>query len=116
MNPDQEYQQTIDEQRTYLLGLQEKFNEICESAKVEAQEKLDTLAEGDKEAQQEILVAQKKKLEEALAELKAGVRDSTKVTMKKLEQIITKKEVGELQHIEEEIERLAPTSESLKTM
>ncbi|PIQ78302.1 hypothetical protein COV82_01230, partial [Candidatus Peregrinibacteria bacterium CG11_big_fil_rev_8_21_14_0_20_46_8] len=97
----------------HLLQLQDAFNKACETAKTEAKQKMAKIPEADKEAQQAVLIEQKKKLEEALATLKTAVRESTKNTMHKLEGIVMQKEVSEISRIEMEIEKLAPSVEQL---
>lgn len=106
MTLDERYQQTIDEQRAYLQKLQEDFNGACEAAKTKAQEKLKTIPETDKEAREAVLKEQKTELEAALHTLKTEVDHSTRMTMKKLEEIIREKEKEILADLEKQMAAL----------
>lgn len=106
MTLDQEYQQTIDDQRAYLLKLQDDFNKKCEDAKTRAQAKLKQIPEGDKEGREKVLKDQKAELEAALTMLKNEVDHSTKATMRKLEEIVRKKEVQILAGLEDQLSKL----------
>lgn len=106
MTLDEQYQKTIDDQRSYLLKLQDDFNKKCDSAKVAAQKRLKEIPTADKEAREEVLKGQKAELEEALHVLRMEVDHSTKETMKKLEEIVTKKEQDILADLEKEIAAL----------
>lgn len=106
MTLDEQYQKTIDDQRAYLMKLQEDFNKACDSAKVKAQEKLKQIPETDKEAKEQVLKDQKVELEEALRILKTEVNNSTRLTMKQLEEIIREKEKTVLADLEKQIAEL----------
>lgn len=106
MTLDEQYQKTIDDQRAYLLKLQDSFNEACDNAKAKAQERLKTLPAEDKEAREEVLQSQKGELEEALHTLKSEVGHSTRATMKSLEAVVREKEKQVLGELEREIEAL----------
>lgn len=106
MTLDEQYQKTIDDQRTHLLKLQDDFNKACDSAKVRAQEKLKNIPQENKEARETVLREQKTELEEALHYLKTEVDHSTRQTMKRLEEIVTQKEKQILSKLEEEIASL----------
>ncbi len=103
---DDQYQKVIDDQRSHLLEMQKNFNDLCESEKKKAQEKLATLSKEDKEGRQAVLEEQKKVLDEALARLKADVAESTRHTMHDLEGIIRQKEVLVLKDLERQLAAL----------
>lgn len=106
MTLDEEYQKTIDDQRTYLLKLQEDFNKACEVSKVKAKEALKKVPKDDKEAREAVLQAQKAELDEALMVLKQEVDKSTRETMKKLEGIMRQKEELVLKDLENQLASL----------
>lgn len=106
MTLDEQYQQAIDDQRAYLQKLQEDFNRVCETAKTKAQEKLKTIPETDKEAREAVLKEQKTELEAALHTLKTEVDHSTRMTMKKLEEVIREKEKEVLSDLEKQMAEL----------
>lgn len=106
MTLDEQYQQIIDDQRTYLLKLQDDFNKKCDEAKVRAQEKLKKVPEDNKEGREAVLKEQKEELEEALHILKSEVDHSTRGTMKKLEEIVRQKEQQVLSDLEAQIAKL----------
>lgn len=106
MTLDEEYQKTIDDQRAYLLKLQDDFNKACEAAKTKAQEKLKGVPEENKEAREAILNEEKTELEQALHILKVEVDRSTKETMRNLEAIIRKKETAILADLEKQLAAL----------
>lgn len=106
MTLDEQYQKAIDDQRTYLLKIQDEFNASCDSAKTKAQEKLKTIQPEDKEAREEVLKEQKEALEEALRVLKNEVDHSTRMTMQKLELIITEKEKTIISDLEKQMAAL----------
>lgn len=106
MTLDEQYQKTIDDQRTYLLKLQDDFNKACEGAKTKAQEKLKEVPEENKEAREAILNEEKTELEQALHILKVEVDRSTKETMRNLEAIIRKKEAVILADLEKQLAAL----------
>lgn len=89
---DQLYQQTIDDQRAYLMKLQDDFNKKCDEAKEKTEAKLKEIPEDKKEEREAILMIQKQELEEALHTLKEEIDQSTRQTMKKLESIVHQKE------------------------
>ena len=49
MTLDEQYQGIIDDQRSHLLGMQKEFNDLCESEKKKAQDKLAQLPKEDRE-------------------------------------------------------------------
>lgn len=106
MTLDEQYQKIIDDQRTYLLKLQDDFNKKCDEAKTKAQEKLKGIPEDNKEAREGVLQAQKEELEEALHVLKSEVDHSTRMTMKQLEEVVRKKEESVLSDLEKQIQAL----------
>ncbi|MFA6521638.1 MAG: hypothetical protein WCT53_04615 [Candidatus Gracilibacteria bacterium] len=106
MTLDEQYQQTIDDQRTHLMQMQEDFNKVCDAAKVKAQEKLKQIPEDKKEERETVLKEQKATLEEALHKLKTDVDQSTKATMKKLEVIVSEKEKQILSDLETQMANL----------
>ncbi len=106
MTLDEQYQKVIDDQRSHLLGMQKNFNELCESEKKKAQDKLAVLPKEDREGRQAVLEEQKKVLDEALASLKADVAESTRHTMHGLEAIIRQKESLVLKDLERQLAAL----------
>lgn len=106
MTLDEQYQKTIDDQRAYLLKLQEDFNKACDAAKAKAEAKLKEIPETDKESKEEVLKQQKSELEEALHILKTEVDHSTRDTMKKLEIIVREKEKAVLSELEQQLANL----------
>lgn len=106
MDLDALYQKTIDDQRAHLLELQEVFNKACDSAKEVAQEKLKKLTPDDKAGREEILKEQKETLETALRQLKEDIGESTRSTMKKLEEIMRHKEEKILADLEKQLASL----------
>jgi len=100
------YRETIDQQRSHLLGLQETFNKRCESAKVVAQEKLKALAPEDNEGKKTILQEQKATLEALLKELKHAIDESTRTVMKRLEEINVEREKKIIADLEKQLATL----------
>lgn len=103
---DEQYQKTIDDQRTNLMALQAGFNKVCDDAKAQAEEKLKTVPPEDKEGRESVLKEQKDVLEVALRDLKIAVDNSTRETMKQLEIIMTEKEKTILADLEKQIASL----------
>lgn len=103
---EQEYQQIVDAQREYLLGLQKKFHEQCEAAKKTAQDKIAALPNEDKLARETILREEKVVLDNALKDLKAAIAVSSKETMKKLEVVVRKQEEETIANLEKELAAL----------
>ena len=106
MTLDEQYQKVIDDQRTYLLKLQDDFNKACDEAKKRAQEKLKGIPDTDKEAREQVLKDQKAELEEALHTLKTEVDHSTRETMRKLEAVVHEKEKQILADLERQMASL----------
>lgn len=106
MTLDEEYQKTIDDQRTHLFKLQENFNKKCDEFKVKAEEKLKAIPSENKEAKEAVLKAQKTEIENALTDLKNEVDRSTRETMRKLEEIVRRKEAQILSRLEQQIANL----------
>ncbi|MBI5413321.1 hypothetical protein HZA42_03180 [Candidatus Peregrinibacteria bacterium] len=106
MTLDEQYQKTIDDQRTNLMILQAAFNKVCDNAKAQAEEKLKTVPQEDKEGREAVLKEQKDILEAALRDLKIAVDTSTRETMKKLEIIMTEKEKAILADLEKQMASL----------
>ena len=106
MTLDEQYQKTIDDQRTFLLKLQDDFNKACDNAKNVAQEKIKSLPKDDKAGREAALQEQKTALDEALHILKTEVDHSTRETMRKLEEVVRKKEELLLGNLEKEMEAL----------
>lgn len=100
------YQQTIDEQRTHLSNLQVEFNKKCDDIKKRAADKMAQVPKDDKEAKQAVLMEQKQELEEALRWLRIEVNESTKKTMRKLEEIQKQREQKILGELEKQIAAL----------
>ncbi len=106
MTLDEQYQGIIDDQRSHLLGMQKEFNDLCESEKKKAQDKLAQLPKEDREGRQAVLEDQKKVLDDALASLKSDVAESTRHTMHSLEGIIRQKETLVLKDLERQLAAL----------
>lgn len=106
MTLDEQYQSTIDDQRTHLMKLQNEFNRACDDAKKKAQDRLKEIPETDKEAREAVLKEQKVELEAALYTLKTEVDHSTRATMKRLEEIIREKEKAVLTDLEKQLANL----------
>lgn len=106
MTLDEQYQKVIDDQRTYLLKLQDDFNKACDEAKKRAQERLKGIPDTDKEAREGVLKDQKQELEEALHILKSEVDHSTRETMRKLEAVVHEKEKQILADLEKQMASL----------
>lgn len=106
MTLDEQYQAAIDDQRAYLLKLQDNFNKTCEEAKETAKQKLSGLPKEDREGREVILKEQKGELEAALHNLKTEVDVSTRRTMRKLEEIIREKEKQILADLEKQMASL----------
>lgn len=106
MTLDEQYQKTIDDQREHLMQLQTDFNKECDDAKDRAQEKLKSIPEDHKEEREAVLLAQKEELNASLSKLKIAVDESTRDTMRKLEEIIRQKEVKILDELEQQLSAL----------
>lgn len=106
MTLDEQYQKTIDEQRAYLLKLQDEFNKACDVAKEKAQKRLKEIPADNKEARAAVLNEQKSELNEALSKLRQAVDESTRATMKKLEEIVRQKETKILEELEQQLAAL----------
>lgn len=106
MTLDEQYQKVIDDQRAYLLKLQDDFNKACDEAKKRAQEKLKGIPDTDKEAREQVLKDQKQELEEALHILKSEVDHSTRKTMRELESVVHEKEKQILADLEKQMASL----------
>ncbi|KKU80070.1 MAG: hypothetical protein UY05_C0015G0013 [Candidatus Peregrinibacteria bacterium GW2011_GWA2_47_7] len=106
MTLDEQYQKTIDDQRTHLMELQEAFNKKCDEAKVTAQEKLKGVGELDSTGKEAILKDQQATLDAALAELKGEIDHSTRATMRALEAIMRQKEQQILADLEKQLTTL----------
>lgn len=93
------YQDTIDTQRNYLSKLQEAFNEHCDQITADAESQLKEVQ--NNEARQQIHEAQKKKLDEALSQLRGEIDRSSRETRKKLEEINNQREKNKLDELEQ---------------
>lgn len=100
------YQKTIDDQRTHLLDLQNKFNARCDEIKKKAEEKMKPLKPDDKEGKTAVLQEQKGELETTLSWLKQEVNHSTRQTMRKLEDIQRQREKFLLEDLEKQLAAL----------
>lgn len=97
------YQKTIDDQRSNLMELQNQFNARCDEIKKKAEEKLKGVKPDDKEGQTAVLQEQKGELEVALSWLKQEVNQSTRKTMRKLEEIQREREKVMLEDLEKQL-------------
>ncbi len=84
------YQDTIDYHRSYLKRLHDAFNQHCEEVGAKAKEKLSGVDESDEEARKEVLIAEQKELDEALAQLKTAINQNNAEAREKLEEIQSK--------------------------
>ena len=84
------YQDTIDYHRGYLKRLHEAFNSHCEEVGAKAKGELSGIDESDEEARKEILIAEQKELDEALAQLKTAINQNNAEARQKLEEIQSK--------------------------
>jgi|WetSurMetagenome_2_1015567.scaffolds.fasta_scaffold39648_1 hypothetical protein len=98
---DEQYLQTVNDQRNYLQRLQEAFNLHCDQITAETEGKLTPIPETDTDSRGKIIDEQKKKLSEALAQLKTEIENSSNATRKKLEEINTQREALKLKEIED---------------
>lgn len=103
---DEQYQKIIDDQRAHLLKLQEDFNKKCDAAKEKTTSRLKEIPAENKEARAAVLKEQKAELTEALRVLKTAINESTRDTMKHLEEIVREKEKNILAGLEKELEAL----------
>jgi len=99
------YRQVIQNQKDFLHQLQGAFNKKCQEIRAKYKGNLEK-AGNDKKAQQPILIAQKKELDQTLEELKTTVKKSNNNTMKKLEELQYKKEEDTLVDLEAELANL----------
>ena len=99
------YRKVIQNQKDFLHQLQDAFNAKCKEIRAKYKVQLDKVGH-DKKAQQPILLAQKKELDQTLEELKVAVKKSNNKTMKKLEELQHKKEEDTLENLEEELANL----------
>ncbi len=102
---DEQYLQQVNEQRNYLQQLQEAFNRHCDGITAEAQKRLAAIAETDKAARAAVIEDQKKKLAEALANLKAEIEKTSNAVRRRLEEINRQREEFKLNEIEEMIKK-----------
>ncbi|MEZ4087771.1 MAG: hypothetical protein R3B71_05610 [Candidatus Gracilibacteria bacterium] len=102
-----EYQETIDQQRSYLLKLQEAFNKHCDQLTAESEDQLKKLPLEDTEGREQVMAIQKQKLQQALSQLRQEVTNSTIKTRQKLEAIISKREEKELEDLEKMLNEVA---------
>jgi phenylalanyl-tRNA synthetase alpha subunit len=97
---DEQYMQAVTEQRNYLAQLQEAFKKHCEEITAEAQQKIAIIPETNLPERQAAFEEQKKKLEEALNQLKSEMDKSMLMTRQKLEGIHTQREAQQLLELE----------------
>ncbi len=103
---DEQYKQTIQAQRDYLVKLQEAFNKRCDEVATLTNEKLKTVPETDTEGRKKIFDEQKTLLDQALNQLKNEVTRSGSETRRKLEELYAQKEVAVLGNLENDIKNL----------
>lgn len=100
------YIQAMNEQRNYLLTMQNSFNQRCEEITSQAQEKLAKIPETDPESRKLVAEEQKKLLEEALAQLKNEINNSSSKSRARLEEIFTQIESSKLAELEKSIKNI----------
>jgi hypothetical protein len=103
---DEQYKQTIQAQRDYLVKLQEAFNKRCDEIATLTNEKLKTVPETDTEGRKKIFDEQKNLLDQALNQLKNEVTRSGSEVRRKLEELYAQKEVAVLGNLENDIKNL----------
>lgn len=103
---DEQYKQTIQSQRDYLVKLQEAFNKRCDEIATLTNEKLKTVPETDTEGRKKIFEEQRTLLDQALNQLKNEVNRSGSEIRRKLEELYAQKEVTVLGNLENDIKNL----------
>ncbi len=103
---DEQYKQTIQSQRDYLVKLQEGFNKRCDEIATLTNEKLKTVPETDTEGRKKIFDEQRALLDQALNQLKNEVNRSGSEVRRKLEELYAQKEVTVLGNLENDIKNL----------
>ena len=93
--------QAINEQRNFLAKLKVDFNKQCDEITAKSVEELKSIPETELEKRQEIAQAQKKALDETLAQLKKEIDKSNRETRIKLEEIHNKQVEFKLLELEE---------------
>jgi len=101
---DEQYLQAVNTQRHYLTQLQNAFKQHCEEINAATLQKLLSLPETDHVSRQATIAEQKKKLEEALNQLKLEMDRSMTITRKKLEEIYIKREEEQIIKLEKLIQ------------
>ncbi len=100
---DEQFLQTINQQRDYLAKLQETFDKQCDEITAKAKVKLATIPAENVEDKNKIVQEQKIELDQALETFKNEVTHSNSVTRKKLEDIHSQREAAVLLQLEEEM-------------
>lgn len=103
---DEQYNQSINQQRDYLSKLQDAFNKRCDEITKYAEATLAQTPETDNENRKKIYEAQKKQLDEALLQLKQEIEISSNKTRRKLEEIHTQREAAKLRELEKMISEI----------
>lgn len=98
---DDQYNKTVNDQRDYLLKLQEAFNQHCDGIAADAQKKLAATPETDLQTRKNIFDNQKKQLDDALAQLKKETDTSHTQVRKKLEEIHRHREEERITQLEQ---------------
>jgi len=95
------YNKTVNDQRDYLVKLQEAFNQHCDQITAEAQKKLTVIPETDLQTRKNVFDEQKKLLDEALIQLKKEIDSSHTQVRKKLEEIHGQRELETISELEQ---------------
>lgn len=98
------YNQTIENQRAYLAKLQDAFNQHCDQITTESEARLKNIPVTDLEARQQVEQEHKKKLDEALSQLRNEIERSSRDTRTKLEEINNQREESKLDELEQLIQ------------
>jgi len=97
---DDKYTKLINEHRAYLAQVQDAFNKHCDEITAETQAKIAQIPDGNQDARQPIFEEHKKKLAEALSQMRLLINKSTTMVRLKLEEIHTEREGEQLQKLE----------------
>lgn len=103
---DDQYNKTVNDQRDYLLQLQQAFNQHCDGITAETQKKLTVIPESNLEERKRIFDDQKKQLDDTLAQLKKEIDASHAKVRKKLEDIHRQREEERITQLEQIMDQL----------
>jgi len=98
---DDQYNKTVNDQRDYMVKLQDAFNQHCDQIAADVQKKLATIPEKDLEQRKAVFEEQKKQLDDALAQLKKEIDASHTTIRKKLETLHRQREEEMITQLEQ---------------